>query len=140
MLIECLKEAVFLPEKLIEVAEMGTARGGVSSVVALFGEMVREFGSTTASMAQHKGILVLRQKKTHLVSCREGVCGCGCGCGWVWVWVWVHWWLSGIHSELPIMKGWGFKAQPVVILVLSFSLSSSSFANHLAPPHQLTQL
>ena len=34
--------------------------------------------------------------------------GCGCGC------VWVHWWLSGIHSELPIER-LVVQSQPVVI-------------------------
>ena len=74
------------------------------------------------------------------------VCGCGGGGGWVggcggvgvWVWVWVHWWLSGIHSELPI-EGLVVQSQPGN-LVLSFSLSSSGCSDHLASPHQLTQL
>ena len=36
-------------------------------------------------------------------------------CVWVGacVWWWVHWWLSGIHSELPI-KGLGVQGQPPV--------------------------
>ena len=37
-----------------------------------------------------------------------GVCVCVCVC------VWVHWWLSGIHSELPIER-LVVQGQPVVI-------------------------
>ena len=43
-----------------------------------------------------------------------GVGGCG----------WVHWWLSGIHSELPI-KRLVVQGPASGNLVLSFSLSSS---------------
>ena len=59
--------------------------------------------------------------------------------GWVGVWVWVHWWLSGIHSELPIER-LVVQGPASGNLVLSFSLSSSGCSDHLAPPHQLTQL
>ena len=55
------------------------------------------------------------------------VCVCVCVCMCVCFCV-----CSGIHYELPI-KGLGN-------LVLSFSLSSSGCSDHLAPPHQLTQL
>ena len=35
----------------------------------------------------------------------------------------VHWWLSGIHSELPI-KGLGVQGQPVVIWCSVFLLAA----------------
>ena len=72
----------------------------------------------------------------------KGVCGGvgvgvgvgGGGCVWVWVggWVWVH-------SELPIER-LVVQGPASGNLVLSFSLSSSGCSDHLAPPHQLTQL
>ena len=37
--------------------------------------------------------------------------------------VWVHWWLSGIHSELPI-KGLGVQGQPEVIWCSVFLLAA----------------
>ena len=48
-------------------------------------------------------------------------------------------WLSGIHSELPIER-LVVQGPASDNLVLSFSLSSSGCSDHLAPPHQLTQL
>ena len=59
---------------------------------------------------------------------REGVCVCVC------VYVWVHWWLSGIHSELPIERLVVQGPASGGNLVLSFSLSSSGCSDHLAPP------
>ena len=47
----------------------------------------------------------------------RSVCVCVCVC------VWVHWWLSGIHSELPI-KGLGVQGQPVVIWCSVFLLAA----------------
>ena len=70
---------------------------------------------------------------------------CVCVCVGVCVWVgglvggWVHWWLSGIHSELPIER-LVVQGPASGNLVLNFSLSSSGCSDHLAPPHQLTQL
>ena len=61
------------------------------------------------------------------------VCVCVCVC------VRVHWWLSGIHSELPIER-LVVQGPASSNLVLSFSLSSSGCSDHLAPPHQFTQL
>ena len=61
------------------------------------------------------------------------VCVRACAC------VWVHWWLSGIHSELPIER-LVVQGPASGNLVLSFSLSSSGCSDHLAPPDQLTQL
>ena len=69
------------------------------------------------------------------VRVRVRVCVCVCVC----VCVWVHWWLSGIHSELPIER-LVVQGPASGNLVLSFSLSSSGCSDHLAPPHQLTQL
>ena len=63
--------------------------------------------------------------------CECSVCVCVC--------VWVHWWLSGIHSELPIER-LVVQGPASGNLVLSFSLSSSGCSDHLAPPHQFTQL
>ena len=37
--------------------------------------------------------------------------------------VWVHWWLSGMHSELPI-KGLVVQGQPVVIWCSVFLLAA----------------
>ena len=45
------------------------------------------------------------------VCVRECMCVCVCACAW---------WLSGIHSELPI-KGLGVQGQPVVIWRSVFS-------------------
>ena len=47
-------------------------------------------------------------------------------CAWpgAGVCVWVHWWLSGIHSELPIKKGFGVQGQPVVIWCSVFLLAA----------------
>ena len=53
---------------------------------------------------------------------------------------WVHWWLSGIHSELPPNQRVGGSRPASGNLVLSFSLSKSGCSDHLAPPHELTQL
>ena len=50
------------------------------------------------------------------------VCVCVCvggGC----VWGGVHWWLNGIHSELPI-KGLGVQGQPEVIWCSVFLLAA----------------
>ena len=44
-------------------------------------------------------------------------------CVYVCVCVWIHWWLSGIHSELPI-KGLGVQGQPVVIWYSVFLLAA----------------
>ena len=56
------------------------------------------------------------------VRVRVRVCVCVC--------VWVHWWLSGIHSELPIER-LVVQGPASGNLVLSFSLSSSSCSDHL---------
>ena len=47
------------------------------------------------------------------------VCVCVCVC----VCVWVHWWLSGMHSELPI-EGLVVQGQPVVIWCSVFLLAA----------------
>ena len=73
-----------------------------------------------------------------LVSYRWCACVCVCVCVFTGV-LWVHWWLSGIHSELPIER-LVVQGPASGNLVLSFSLSSSDCSDHLAPPHQLTQL
>ena len=46
------------------------------------------------------------------------VCVCVCVCVRVCV-LWVHWWLSGIHSELPIER-LVVQGQPVVIWCSGF--------------------
>ena len=56
---------------------------------------------------------------------RVRICVCVCVCGF-FVCVcaqWVHWWLSGIHSELPI-KGLGVQGQAVVIWCSVFLLAA----------------
>ena len=45
------------------------------------------------------------------------------GGGWVGGGGGVHWWLSGIHSELPF-KGLGVQGQPVVIWCSVFLLAA----------------
>ena len=72
-----------------------------------------------------------KEEECVCVCARTCVCVCVCVC------VWVHWWLSGIHSELPIER-LVVQGPASGNLVLSFSLSSSGCSNHLAPSHQLT--
>ena len=64
MLIQCLKEALSLPN---QTQEVGGARGGASGEVVVFSERVRELSKSLALMTQHMGMMVLRQKKTFLV-------------------------------------------------------------------------
>ena len=66
-----------------------------------------------------------------LLASHAGICFCVCvcvcvrvrACVCVCVCVCVHWWLSGIHSELPI-KGLGVQGQPVVIWCSVFLLAA----------------
>ena len=61
------------------------------------------------------------------VCCVCVVCVCVCVCCvcvlCVCVRAWIHWWLSGIHSELP-MKRFGVQGQPVVIWCSVFLLAA----------------
>ena len=54
---------------------------------------------------------------------RVCVCVCVCVSVCVCVCTWVHWWLSGMHSELPI-EGLVGQGQPVVIWCSVFLLAA----------------
>ena len=100
-------------------------------------EVVEQSEKITFINPSHTCPIVVPRVSVCVCAC-VGVCvrACvrACVCG-----TWVHWWLSGIHSELPIER-LVVQGPASGNLVLSFSLSSRSCSDNLAPPNQLTQL
>ena len=103
------------------------------------GLMCHKYKESFAAAAEILGMVLayMEEKQDVRVVCvgvggGGNVCVCGSGGGGnVCVWgggggcvqVWVHWWLSGMHSELPI-KGLGVQGQPVVIWCSVFLLAA----------------
>ena len=69
MLIQCLKESVVRVAGMTPPSypQVGGAKDGASEGVVVFSERVGELRKSLALMTQHMGMLVLQQKKAHLV-------------------------------------------------------------------------
>ena len=70
MLVQCLKDAVLhlATASQSTTQEVGGERGAAPEAVAIFNDKVTEFDKCLKQMAGHMGMLVLKQKKAHLVS------------------------------------------------------------------------
>ena len=70
MLVQCFKEAVVTLSTIPapNPQEVGGERGEASEAVVGFNNRVSELSKSLTQMSHHMGMLVLQQKKAHLVS------------------------------------------------------------------------